>query len=285
MKIVVFDLDETLGYFVELGVFWDCLKRYLFKNTKSVLHENDFFDILELYPEFLRPDIINILIYLKKKKDNDACEKLLIYTNNQGNKQWTQKIISYFEEKLNYKLFDQVIAAFKINGKIVEIGRTSHDKSYNDFIKCTKLPKTAEICFIDDNYFPGMYNKNVYYINLKPYVHDLNFDEMLTRFKNSEIGKKYLKTSELNTFTDYMNHEFKLYNYTWTEKKQDDYEIDQILSKQLLIYLEKFFTKPLLHFDKDNETVPNKMNKMNRTKKFRTLKYKNKNNKTCKMLS
>jgi phosphoserine phosphatase len=29
MKIVVFDLDETLGYFTELGIFWDCLKKYL----------------------------------------------------------------------------------------------------------------------------------------------------------------------------------------------------------------------------------------------------------------
>ena len=27
-KIVVFDLDETLGYFVEFGMFWDTLKNY-----------------------------------------------------------------------------------------------------------------------------------------------------------------------------------------------------------------------------------------------------------------
>ena len=25
-KIVVFDLDETLGYFTEFGIFCDCLK-------------------------------------------------------------------------------------------------------------------------------------------------------------------------------------------------------------------------------------------------------------------
>ena len=25
-KIVVFDLDETLGYFSEFGMFWDALK-------------------------------------------------------------------------------------------------------------------------------------------------------------------------------------------------------------------------------------------------------------------
>ena len=28
MKIVVFYLDETLGYFTELGIFWDSLENY-----------------------------------------------------------------------------------------------------------------------------------------------------------------------------------------------------------------------------------------------------------------
>ena len=32
-KIVVFDLDETLGYFMELGIFCDALKGYI-KYTK-----------------------------------------------------------------------------------------------------------------------------------------------------------------------------------------------------------------------------------------------------------
>ena len=34
-KIVVFDLDETLGYFVEFGIFWDSLCLYLLKNNKE----------------------------------------------------------------------------------------------------------------------------------------------------------------------------------------------------------------------------------------------------------
>ena len=29
MKIVVFDLDETLGYFTQYGIFWDSLAEYL----------------------------------------------------------------------------------------------------------------------------------------------------------------------------------------------------------------------------------------------------------------
>ncbi len=36
MKIVVFDLDETLGYFVECGIFWDCLNKYLLKENSPI---------------------------------------------------------------------------------------------------------------------------------------------------------------------------------------------------------------------------------------------------------
>ena len=78
MKIVVFDLDETLGYFTEFGIFWDCLTHYSKDKNELSLTQSDFNDILDLYPEFLRPNIINILNYLKnKKKTNDGCVVLL----------------------------------------------------------------------------------------------------------------------------------------------------------------------------------------------------------------
>ena len=95
MKIVVFDLDETLGYFVEYGIFWDCLNKYLL-NENYELTQNNFNEILDLFPEFLRPNIINMLNYLKNKKQSKCCNKMMIYTNNQGPKKWAQQIISYF---------------------------------------------------------------------------------------------------------------------------------------------------------------------------------------------
>jgi len=68
MKIIVFDLDETLGYFTEYGIFWDCLSNYLITKNKPNLTQYDFDSALDLFNEFLRKNIINILIYLKKKK-------------------------------------------------------------------------------------------------------------------------------------------------------------------------------------------------------------------------
>ena len=224
MKIVVFDLDETLGYFTEFGMFWDGLKQYLKQeNSKTILTQSDFDDILDLFPEFLRPNIINILTYLKKKKESKCCHKMMIYTNNTGPREWAHHIISYFESKIKYKLFDQVIAAFKINGKHIEICRTTHNKTHNDLIRCTKIPVNAEICFLDDIFHPGMVSENIYYINIKPYYYDLKYSEMIHKFKNSECGKKIIDNDD--NFVKIMNDEFKRYNYKCLDKNLKEHKI------------------------------------------------------------
>ena len=237
MKIVVFDLDETLGYFIEYGIFWELL------NKKYKLSQENFNEILDLYPEFLRPNIINILNYLKQRKESKCCHKMMIYTNNQGPTKWAQQIISYFESKINYKLFDQIIGAFKINGKQIEICRTSHNKSHTDLIKCTKIPLNTEICFLDNNFYPEMTNDNVYYINVKSYYYDLSLDEIMLRFINSELGNKLINKNEQSEFIDSIITEFKKYNFTYKKKDEDDYDIDKILSKQIMIHLKLFFFK------------------------------------------
>ena len=82
MKIVVFDLDETLGYFTQYGIFWDSLSNYLKIKNKNQLSQTDFDIILELFPEFLRPNIINILTYLKNKKKSNCFKYFLDRSNN-----------------------------------------------------------------------------------------------------------------------------------------------------------------------------------------------------------
>ena len=157
-KIIVFDMDETLGCFVELGIFWDSLQEY-FNNT---LTNNDFFNILDRYPEFIRPKMFSILKYLKKKKQKGHLSQVIIYTNNQGPKSWAVKIKDYFHYKLSYNLFDRVIGAYKVNGKINEKSRTTYQKTVNDLVKCCRITKrNSKICFIDDQYHYGMDTDNV----------------------------------------------------------------------------------------------------------------------------
>jgi hypothetical protein len=234
MKIVVFDLDETLGYFSEFGMLWDCLSRT--ENRK--LTQQDFNDLLDLFPEFLRPNIINILKYLKTKKESSCCHKMMIYTNNNGPREWAQNIVEYFESKIGVKLIDQIIAAFKINGKQVEICRTTHNKTHDDFIRCTKLPANAEICFLDDVFHPGMTNENIYYINVKPYYYNLTTDEMIDRFVDSDIGEKYKNVED---FRKIMLDHWKLYNYIYLKKDEKELELDKIVGKHIITHLQTFF--------------------------------------------
>ena len=255
-KIVVFDLDETLGYFTEFGIFCDCLNNY-FKNASY--SNTNFNELLDLYPNFLRPKIMNILRYLKGKKAENKCYKVMIYTNNQGDKSWAMNIKKYFDDKVEYELFDKIIAAFKVRGKQVEIGRTSHDKTMDDFVRCTKLPENIEVCFIDDLYHSGMEDDKVYYINVKPYKYQMRIENMINRFLHSPLANKIHNTHH---FTDAIIHDFKQYKYRVNEKTQKEQDIDEIIGKRMLQHLKQFF------YEKTNHTFKKKK----RTTKRKTLK-------------
>ena len=244
-KIVVFDLDETLGYFMELGMFWDALKTYIkHKDLKLSMDQHMFNNVLDMYPEFLRPDIIEILNYIKKKKDKNHCDKLMIYTNNQGPVEWAKYIMTYFETKINNKIFDQIIAAFKVRGKRVELCRTTHMKTHLDLIKCTKLPEDTQICFLDDVFYPDMSNENIYYINVKPYIHDLDFNEMISRMLKNNIFKS--KIDDVTYCRTFILEFMKRYNHIYVNKTAEAQNIDKILSKKILHHLHHFFKmKPI----------------------------------------
>ena len=240
-KIVVFDLDETLGYFVEFGMFWDALKSYFLRYHRRSLSQMDFNDLLDIYPECLRPNILDILQFLMEKKKTTCCSHIMIYTNNQGPKEWAEQIKAYFEGKLNYRLFDQIVAAFKVNGQRVEVCRTSNSKTHHDFIRCTKLPKDAEICFVDDTYYPDMTNSNVYYINVKPYINDIPFQTMIERLLVSEWFARNVTDDKIVMIASYIDNFLKRYNYNLLHKDESDYNIDKILSKKIMNHLNIFF--------------------------------------------
>jgi len=266
-KIVVFDLDETLGYFVEFGMFWDTLKHY-YKINKAdsnkpipIFDQAYFNKLLDLYPEFTRPNILSILNFLKQKKNEKDCHKLMIYTNNQGPPEWAQHIKGYFEDKLQFALFDQIIGAFKVNGKHVELCRTTHNKTHKDFISCTKIPETTQICFIDDVFHPGMSNDNIYYIHIKPYTYDLPFNTIIERFLAAHNAPTSMK--------DGLMKGLNRYAYTYVEKAPIEHEIDVMLSKKILHHLHVFFERKInnnntLHNTSNNtlhNTIKNRGNK------------------------
>jgi hypothetical protein len=199
---------------------------YILKHI--IPYEMHFFIVPFIY------SLLFIFIYLKYIKP----KIVEIYTNNNGPQEWAKRIIKYFETKIDSKLIDQIIAAFKVNGKHIEICRTTHSKTHDDFIRCTKLPQNAEICFLDDTFHPGMANEHIYYINIKPYYYDLPFEEMFERFIDSDIGKKYESVEDLKK--NMLDH-WNLYKYSYIQKDQQEYEFDKIVGKHIISHLQTFF--------------------------------------------
>ena len=235
-KIVVFDLDETIGSFVEVSMFWEAFKHVTGQNKREYL-----FNILDLFPEFSRPDIFGILNYLDKKKQDGTCDQIMIYTNNQGPRSWARDLSEYFSLKAcnHNHLFDQIIAAFKIRGRQVEIGRTSHDKSVDDFFRCTQVPRNAHICFLDDTFHPLMQDDEiVYYLNLKPYHYSMPYREMASRYYN-EYGHDIDMSKRI--FIDEIHAFMSQYNHIVSQKNPDEVSVDRIVSKQIRTHLKKFF--------------------------------------------
>lgn len=232
-RIVVFDLDETIGSFVEIGMFWDALR-----SVTGVEQDNMelFYKVMDTFPEFLRPDIVRILEYVVEMRRKGKCWKIMIYTNNQGPRSWAQLIASYLSHKIGENVFDQIIAAFKVRGQRVEIGRTSHDKSVSDLMHCTHVPSDTKICFIDDQYHSLMDDERVYYINAKPYSYSLPFVEMANRFHALDS-----MNMDRDEFAARIVRVMQRYHYTVFTKPPAEVKVDEVVSKGMLLHIEKFF--------------------------------------------
>jgi len=282
-RVIVFDMDETLGYFVELGMFWDALQHFYLKrkivteteektiHIKNISSNIHFCKVLDLFPEFIRPDMIKMLNYILSKKQNNHCDKLLIYTNNQGPKSWANLISFYFDYLIGKPVFDKVIGAFKVKGKHIELDRTTHDKTVDDLTRCAKIYKKTEICFLDDQYHPKMKDDSVYYINVKPYVYNLKFEDMAERYYNAfsdSLLDNFDKTDFINDITTFMNE----FRYTITAKSSKEANVDTFISQRMMYHLKCFFNetkrnKTIKKVKRGNISMKNKIKHNNFTRR------------------
>jgi hypothetical protein len=246
--VMVFDLDETLGHFSQLYVFWSLFTKYINNNNEML-----FFELLDTFPKFLRPNILNILKNIKQKKEKGLCNYVMIYTNNNGPKSWATMIQNYFHHKLKYHLFDRIIGAFKVNGQIIEVCRTSHGKSMKDLINCTKLPSNSQICFLDDQTHNEMYNENVLYINLKPYNHNINFITMASKTYDKYYSY-FPSVKSKEDFINYIANNTQNYKLEYLNKSKVEYNIEQVFGNVLIKKIEAFFNSKSRKFTKKNRT-------------------------------
>jgi hypothetical protein len=235
--VIAFDLDETLGSFADLEILWRTLLS--FEKNKDI----DFNKLLDLYPEFLRYGILSILEFIYNKKKKGICDKVYIYTNNQCSPIWCKMIAKYFDYKLttDIELFDKIISAFKINNKIIEMSRTTHNKTYDDFINCTLLPKKTKICFIDNTYFYEMNNDHVYYIQPFSYRHYLPKNIIIDRFINSKLCHDIIDFNKRYIFTDLLYIQFSKEGSMDIIPTKQMCETDIYVSQKLMYHIKEFF--------------------------------------------
>jgi len=235
-KAFAFDLDETLGSFSDFYSIWARLEPNM--KTQAV-----FNDIMNLYPEFLRVGILSILRYIRGKQESGHCLPIYIYTNNQcEDVNWIYRLMDYLEScVLSYdasngafsaKLFARPICAFKIGGRRVEPCRTTHEKTYGDFVRCSMLSTSHELCFVDDVYYKKMKHKRVFYIQPPPYVHSVPYREVIRRFLTSDVYKKLYQERSIH-FSNAICDEAD-------GNKQEDHEERKITNK-IMYHIREFF--------------------------------------------
>jgi hypothetical protein len=138
---IVFDMDETLGFFAQLSRLWLTLQELNNGNLRS----QDFYELCNLFPKILRPGILKTLKYIIKYKTKNI-SKIILYTNNTGPTWWPELVVSYIEHKVGSKIFDVIIPGYK-NGQGC---RRTALKTYDDLINCANISRNSKICFIDD---------------------------------------------------------------------------------------------------------------------------------------
>lgn len=241
LKVVAFDLDETLGSFTDLDILWRGISAFC--SAPPFLPT----DLLDLYPEFLRYGILPILEYVYQKKRENICHKLYIYTNNQCSPTWTDMIAAYLNKKVNPELtpplFDQTICAFKIGDKIVELSRTTHEKTYFDFIQCTLLPKNTEICFLDNTYYPEMKTNSIYYIKPAAYYHSLSTEDIIQRFVHSVLCSYLCPTpAYVGLFCSFIHTEFfRNGGIQPGNSSREKRKIDILVAQKMMYHINEFF--------------------------------------------
>jgi len=254
--VFVFDLDKTIGYFTQIAIFVEGIENYL----KRKLNKKELYKIFDIFPEIFRPDIMSIFKYIKNVKSKLKCVKVMIYTNNMGPKSWVYDIKNYIESRLKYKLFDRTIAAWKVDNKIYEKNRTTHEKTVKDLLKCGNIKSTANIVFLDDINHHYMKDKSVKYIKVRAYKHDIKFNLMSNKFLKTPIGK-LVKKSEHEKFKK------KMLIFSRDDPLGFKYTISNISSrknykKEILSQLKSFVKE-----NKHNISKKRRRKRKNKTKK------------------
>ena len=259
---LVFDMDETLGYFTQIAIFIDWIEMFITnpsnKKEKKLTNEQ-IFELFDLFPEIFRPGVFHTIDFIKKQKKKKPYLRLMIYTNNMGPKSWAHIVRKYIEKKMGQKLlFDRTICAWKVGNLQYEKCRTTHMKTYEDLKKCGNLGDNDKICFFDDAFHPLMEHSNVDYHRNNKYKTFIPTSLFLSRLSETEKVKGLIKN--FNAFRD----------YALKKSREKWYISEDNKNNNKMKYSKLDFLRKVRSFIKENKLKLSKKRKkkrLNKTKK------------------
>lgn len=138
-KNVVFDFDETIGYFEQIIE--------MIKHTKKT-SKLEVFDLFTRFPLVFRTNIFDIFYFIVRLKKEKKIKSVILYSNN-NNDTFIGYVISFIHEKLNYRLFDLSISLNQTHNK---------NKNLLDLLNYSNglLTKNSSIFFVDDKEYDDM---------------------------------------------------------------------------------------------------------------------------------
>lgn len=236
MKIIIFDLDETIGFFGEIYTFFCAIKHYFSVYSNTEYKDEDVIGyLIDIFPELLRPGILNILRKLSRHKiNNHSLFYIYIYTSNKLHETWANNIKKYLNNKTRCNIFHEVV----FNGTPKK-NKLVHNKSIEDFSKQSKIETNNDFCFIDNNYHPYMIKPNIHYIHLNNYICYISVNQLIQRTLVSTTIGKYIsyKTIFIKEIKTYYKNLFskRVLNYLNSDRRKPKDEIS--LDKQISIGL------------------------------------------------
>lgn len=197
-KVIVLDLDDTIGHFEQVSVFLKGLQNII---GVEYLRDEYVLELFDLWPNIFRRGIMEFFKLIIYKKRNGANIRVIVYTNNMGPRSWTLLITKYIEYKLKSKIFDQVITAYSQTES--DNTRSTYQKTYSDLMRITGTGLDTRFIFYDDQIHDGMKHYNINYALLYPYIYRIPFIDMITSYLNSKLVKP-LSVKKRRNFIDNM---------------------------------------------------------------------------------
>ena len=178
-KNIVFDFDETIGYFEQIID--------MIRHTKKT-SKLEVFEFFNLFPFVFRTNIFDIFSYIVRLKKEKKIKTVILYSNN-NNDVFISYVLSYIHETLNFSLFDLTISLKQTKNKNKNIGDLLN---YSNGL----LNKKSSIFFIDDKEYDDMKSIKYYikfesykYIYSNSYIKDKIGIDLNTSYKSKIISQ------------------------------------------------------------------------------------------------